>query len=930
MVIATRRHPSARRFGLPIFRLDPLSDEQIEAFLERHFARRDACQRFVRVLRNNPRLWEWGRNPLQLWMLAQVGGKTAGELPPNRGKLFQRFVDSLLAREERKSQQLARGIKLDLLGELGFHTRRENRVSFSRTRAWEIVRERAKEMGYQVDSAQFIREVSDNNLLADRGEDLAFAHELYQEYFAALGLKRRYEIHPEIVDELKAKEYWREPIVHLYALLESPSDLFRPMIEQQPAVAAECVQSAIIPEPDHLQQLRDRLDPANLGQKSENELLEDLRAIYIWGDGKLLAAHLRYRAEQKRLKGIGRQIAAAYPGTVAALEATLGALRELKARAKEFAEILLAPIQVRASSVPYHLQTRAAELLAKEWAKRQIAARACLMLIWGFQLERMVDSTPYGRRLIEQGALVDAFRWAKQLHLAEIAGELAQACIRLRQIGILLECIRHFGLEHQIPPRPWIEALCQQKKYEEALHWVREFHLEAEFGPKISEAMTKEGQWRRAISAAQAWEERPPADFEGPSKAPVPIETLIEGLIDAEGLQPALSFVRERKLTSRFPLRILDQAIAQKLWDDALEIVHTLGLRNQYPVAEWVLELFQGGKLGCAWTWTRKLELDFVQWCLRHDHLKTAFQWVSHLYAGRAAGKAFETVKSSLERKDASQALECLGQLGWPGQMGAGDEPRKQLVSYLIQLLIEQGRLKEAAHRINQFGLAKELAETLLQAFAAASQLDEAIRFLRIVCFAPHATLPREKLANLVGLVVPPEKVGPLLDLLERALQLKTSGVAAEFMMLVECEQLEPAANLAATRLLSEILTAKDQEDALILRYFRRLCTGLGFSDRQLEHNKRTWPAVDRLNDKLSRLDILPDSHEVEGLTLFGYLKETGWSFTPYFRDFRVEGLSPLPPKQIVEFELTVAKHPEEDRYVLNAVRLRPVSDGAT
>lgn len=84
-------------------------------------------------------------------------------------------MGSLLKREEGKEPQVSHDIKLDLLNELGYQTRQQARVSFPKDEAWRIVQQRSQEVRFQVDSAGFIREVCDNHLLADQGEQLAFA-----------------------------------------------------------------------------------------------------------------------------------------------------------------------------------------------------------------------------------------------------------------------------------------------------------------------------------------------------------------------------------------------------------------------------------------------------------------------------------------------------------------------------------------------------------------------------------------------------------------------------------------------------------------------------------------------------------------------------------------------------------------------------------
>jgi predicted NACHT family NTPase len=133
LVITSRRDVPLERLKLPVFRLDRLTDDQIVDFLKRHFPDKRQAETFARTLRRNPRLWDWGRNPLQLWMLAQVGLKAKGGLPENRGQLLRRFVEYLLRREESKGPQTPRDIKLDLLSEIGYQTRQSGRVSFPRS-----------------------------------------------------------------------------------------------------------------------------------------------------------------------------------------------------------------------------------------------------------------------------------------------------------------------------------------------------------------------------------------------------------------------------------------------------------------------------------------------------------------------------------------------------------------------------------------------------------------------------------------------------------------------------------------------------------------------------------------------------------------------------------------------------------------------------
>ncbi|MDW8078586.1 MAG: NACHT domain-containing protein, partial [Thermoguttaceae bacterium] len=285
VVLTSRSGLPVERFGLQIFRLHPLTDGQIEQFLQRHFSSREECTRFIAALRRNPRLWQWGRNPLQLWMLVQVGLRTKAELPANRGQLLDRFMTFLLTREERKGGQSPRDVKEDLLAELGFRTRSEGRITFRPDLGWGIVRQRCQEMGFNVDAGAFLRELCSNNLLVDLKENVAFAHEMYQEFFAAKGLQKRFAQSPDILDRLKGDRLWEEPIVLLYGLMNSHEGVFKRVLSGQPALAAECLASNIQPQVEQAELLAQEVRTLDYAAASEEKLVSVLRAIYVLGDG---------------------------------------------------------------------------------------------------------------------------------------------------------------------------------------------------------------------------------------------------------------------------------------------------------------------------------------------------------------------------------------------------------------------------------------------------------------------------------------------------------------------------------------------------------------------------------------------------------------------------------------------------------------------
>jgi hypothetical protein len=603
LVITSRRDMPLERLKLPVFRLDPLTDDQIVDFLKRHFPDKRQAETFARTLRRNPRLWDWGRNPLQLWMLAQVGLRARGGLPENRGQLLRRFVEYLLRREESKGPQTPRDIKLDLLSEIGYQTRQSGRVSFPRQQAWQIVRQRSQEMGYGVDSVKFAHEVCDNHLLADQGDQLAFAHEMYQEYFAACGLKWRYEADPRVVEPLQGQPQWREPLVLLWGLLESPQTLFQRIVRDQPAVAAECLASAVQPKPDEQEQLRQRILQVNYRTASDDELRKVLEAIYVLGDGSLLAQHLQERRRHNRLKGIGRQIAEAFTGDEPALRATLDALKQLGKSANVFSEPLLQPLQAKDLKILAELQREAAQLWRTWRAEYKFAPIHLFLLASAFRLQNLLadDICQVIESLLQQGQWKAALREIEKFGLqreafAEAAAAGVRRLLEQGQWEAALRRIQEFCLASRFPPEPIIERLLELGQWKAALWGIQAFGLQREaFAEAAAEEVRRLLQQGRCEAALRGIEAFGMA-------ARYPPEPIIEKLLQQGQWVAALRGIWAFRLVARYPPEpIIGKLLQQGQWGVALWGIEAFGLQRE-AFAEaaaagvgWLLEQGQWG-----------------------------------------------------------------------------------------------------------------------------------------------------------------------------------------------------------------------------------------------------------------------------------------------------------------------------------------------
>jgi len=115
--------------GLPRVAIDPLKDEQVAAFL--HAYLQDEAAGALAAIRRLE-LLEQARTPYQLTVLAALYDPQKGDLPPNRGLLFDRYARLLIDREGRvgHAHWIQADAQLAALGELGFalQTRGESTI----------------------------------------------------------------------------------------------------------------------------------------------------------------------------------------------------------------------------------------------------------------------------------------------------------------------------------------------------------------------------------------------------------------------------------------------------------------------------------------------------------------------------------------------------------------------------------------------------------------------------------------------------------------------------------------------------------------------------------------------------------------------------------------------------------------------------------
>ena len=186
--------------------------------------------------RHHPRsMLKLAQTPYMLYMMTQVFTRH-GEIPPNRGRLFQQFVDFLLLKREHFAAETAEDLKARL-AQLAYTMQAagEGGTSVRRADVLEVLGD--EQRLYQAQSA---------NMLSGT-DDIRFTHQLLQEFFAArkLDAEMRAGIPAERFwspENWEKPTGWEETAILLAGLY---NDDCTPVIEwlrtANPELAARCV-----------------------------------------------------------------------------------------------------------------------------------------------------------------------------------------------------------------------------------------------------------------------------------------------------------------------------------------------------------------------------------------------------------------------------------------------------------------------------------------------------------------------------------------------------------------------------------------------------------------------------------------------------------------------------------------------------------------
>ncbi|MBN1991143.1 MAG: cyclic nucleotide-binding domain-containing protein [Anaerolineae bacterium] len=226
--------------------LQRLAGEDIEAFLV-NYLRAEQGRKVAKEIYSDPQLEDLAQTPLALYMFAQIAKNSDEALPKNRGILFEVFTDNLLERTDsewwkifgRSKSQVPLRLRRNVLAKLGLAMQEEEVWAFPRSRwadliSQELVQYRARSTPGERVEVQYItsedvdEEIKHSGLIRhpDDRAWIEFAHQTYQEFFAALA-QRDQEQDIEIrVNTPESRRRWQGTIILLYGIAHDKAGLY--------------------------------------------------------------------------------------------------------------------------------------------------------------------------------------------------------------------------------------------------------------------------------------------------------------------------------------------------------------------------------------------------------------------------------------------------------------------------------------------------------------------------------------------------------------------------------------------------------------------------------------------------------------------------------------------------------------------------------
>ncbi len=188
-IALTNRPQDGKEFsGIPVFNLLAMNNEQVEEFIQKNSSSSELTQMVEEAIRQDENLAHLVKKPLVLKSLLFIA-KTTGQIPKREGQIIGSFLKALFEREQQeKYDEYLDEQKMNLLlRRIGYETSENNRANsgISQEAILDIMTRCEKDYNFSYDNLYALNLIVHLGIMDKRDNQYVFAHQSYQDYYAA-------------------------------------------------------------------------------------------------------------------------------------------------------------------------------------------------------------------------------------------------------------------------------------------------------------------------------------------------------------------------------------------------------------------------------------------------------------------------------------------------------------------------------------------------------------------------------------------------------------------------------------------------------------------------------------------------------------------------------------------------------------------------
>jgi HEAT repeat protein len=220
--------------GCKVSELVELNDPKIKGYIHKYLGDGDKADTLISHIfdSRNERLKLLCGNPLMLHLVIDL--QRDGKIADDRAGIYRESIEGIITHYHEKGKTLASNEQLvrDVLKELAFSMQKENTVRLDYGGVLDVAGSCTSPERYRrISAEQVLEDCFRLGFLHKDGDEVRFGfHQSFQEYFAAVKLKKIFE-HGYGISESFSHPKWEDTLIFLSEITERPDELFDDVID---------------------------------------------------------------------------------------------------------------------------------------------------------------------------------------------------------------------------------------------------------------------------------------------------------------------------------------------------------------------------------------------------------------------------------------------------------------------------------------------------------------------------------------------------------------------------------------------------------------------------------------------------------------------------------------------------------------------------